>query len=317
METCYKINNLIKNETGAFGFRNSYCLPFLSLLSDYLDSRDLLVHYENMLEMTSQDIIDKYTLSDQDFKLIYSKYLAEGIARGVTEMNVLAISPLILKTLFEEYKITGKILVCAKDIEIIPKIYKGFDKSIGLAIAVDPYIDGDELTNEVSEIAGKYKLPVFVTLYDNLEKTGMLNSLFNKPPINYIEDIGLLDRECYIFGGVCADKDDLSVMSGYNAKMIISPYDFLNLGYGFVNAYAMENNGVEIQLASAINNNMAEEIKLLSALNRGFLNDSEILPIDEILELVISKRTRIRLNTNIEEINDECDKIIQRIKEKI
>ena len=317
METCYKINNLIKNETGAFGFRNSYCLPFLSLLSDYLDSRDLLVHYENMLEMTSQDIIDRYTLSDQDLKLIYSKYLAEGIARGVTEMNVLAISPLILKTLFEEYKITGKILVRAKDIEIIPKIYKGFDKSIGLAIAVDPYIDGDELTNEVSEIAGKYKLPVFVTLYDNLEKTGMLNSLFNKPPINYIEDIGLLDRVCYIFIGDCADKDDLSVMSGYNAKMIISPYDFLNLGYGFVNAYAMENNGVEIQLASAINNNMAEEIKLLSALNRGFLNDSEILPIDEILELVISKRTRIRLNTNIEEINDECDKIIQRIKEKI
>lgn len=315
MEKCYKINNLLKNETGAFGFRNSYCLPFLSLLSQYLDSRDIIVHYENMLELSSKEIMDKFGLSDEDLKLIYRRYICEGIARGVTEMNILAISPHILRDLYEEYKITGKILIRSKDIEVIPKIYKEFEKNV--AIAVDPYIDGDELTSKVSEISGKYKLPVFVTLYDNLDKTGMLNSLFNKPPISYIEDLGLLDRECYIFGGVCADKEDFAVMSGYNAKMIISPYDFLNLGYGPVNAYAMQCSGVDVQLASALSNDIEGEIKLLRALDRGILNDSEILPLEEIIELAISKRARIQLETDLEVLSEECDKIIQRIKEKI
>ena len=315
MEKCYKIENLYTNERGAYGLRNSYCLPFLSFLGEYFDSRDILVFQENLLEMTSKEIIEKYDLSEKDLENILKRYVISGIKNGATEMNIVSLSPTVTKRVLEELGVGGKALIRAKDIEVIPKIYKEFGGLLG--VAVDPYIDGDDLTNEVSEVCGKYKLPVYVTLYNDLEKTGMLNSLFNKPPINYIEDVGLLDRECYIYGGICADKDDFSVMASYGAKVIVSPYDFLNLGQGIANICAMQGSDVTVQLASPINNDIIEEIRLAGALNRGLLSDCEVLSASEVLELALSKKERIKLAGDYSLVYEECEKIMERIKEKI
>lgn len=318
MERCYKVKKLYTNEKGAYGLRNSYCLPFLSFLGEYFDSRDLLIQQENLLEMSAEEILSHFNLSESELTSIYYKYILDGIKSGVTDMNIVSIAPLITKKIMEEFGVKGTIIVRAKDLSMIPKIYKEFSKSdLRLGISVDPYIDGDDLTNKVSDISGNFKLPVFVTLYNDLEKTGMLNSLFNKPPINYIEDVGLLDRECYIYGGICADKDDFSTMSGYEAKMIVSPSDALNFGQGIINIQAMISSSVDVQIASPINNDIVDEIRLASILNRGLLNDCEILPINEVLELAISKRERLLLKNDYNFVYEECEKIFEKIKEKI
>ena len=318
MERCYNFKDLYMNEKGAYGLRNSYCLPILSLCAEYLDSRDILILRENLLELSSEEIKMKYNLCEEDIEFIYRKYLLDGIKKGVNEMNFVSISPLLSKSLFEEYGVSGKILIRARDSGKIPELQHQFNKSlVSLGVTVSPYYDGDDLTNKISNICGEYKLPVFVTLYDDLEQTGMLNTLFNKPPINYVEDVGLLDRECYIIGGNYADKDDFLTMSNYETKVIVSPYDSINFGTNIPNIYAMKSNSVDVQLSSPINNNILEEIKLATALNRSLLSDCEVLPFNEVLELVISKKERIIVKENYERIKQKCIKIMEKIKEKI
>ena len=321
MERYYSGYNLKDISKGGenFALKNSFCLPLMSFFSEYCDAYKLNEIIDRFSEMDANKIIEELLLTEEDYELLTKKCIFNNLQNGGKKLGILTIMPKITKQAFEELGMKGRIYIRARDIENIDNILEDFDKSdIGLGIFLDPYIDGDEIVNEVSNLSAKHKLPVIVSIFDDIEKVGLLNTMFDVPPVNYLENVGLLDRECAILGGIYADKEDFSLLANYGTKIIVSPYDFLNLGKGIANTYAMINSGVDVEIASIINCNVIEEIKIMSALARGTLNNSEILPIEELLErnkFIGKGRSFNQAEFNL--IKAQCEKIYEKIKEKI
>lgn len=321
MERYYSINNLkdTSKSKGKFGLKNSFCLPLMSFFSCFYDSCDILTLIERFSEAKSTEILSELGLSDEELEIITKRCLLDNIKNGVSEIGLLALNPRVVLKACLDFEINATIYVRIKDVDNIATLLEEFKgQKIKLGLFVDPYVDGDDLTNKASELSGKYNLPVVCVLFDDIKKTGMLNSLFDTLPVNYIEDVGLLDRDCSILGGIYADKDDFSLIASYGAKIIVSPHDSLNLGKGIANLQSMQNSGVEVNLASLMNSDIVSEISLASMLCRSLLSDPEILPVSEVLEIAISKYPRLDFKNEIVlEVEEKCEKIYEKIKEKI
>lgn len=310
--------NYYDKNISAFAFKNSLSLPFLNLIKKHYDTKEILVWQERFFELSSKEFLREYGLCQKDLENIIKFCLLENIKLGVSEIDVVSLDPVLCKNILEEFGLKGRIYLKAKDIDDLPEIVKEFKSSkIELAVMVDPYLDGDDLTNTVSLYSGKYKLPVLVTLFDDLQKTGMLNSLFDMPPADYIEKVGLFDRDCSVYGGIYADKDDFAKIASYGAKVVVCLFDSLNLGKGVANVYSMKNMEINVKLCSPINNNIIDEIKLAGVVNRGLLKDPTILKFDEVLEFALSERGKIEFDQKLyEKVKIECEKIIEKLKEK-
>ena len=307
MERCYNIKELKNNEN--VSYRNGFVMPIFAFLSDFYDSHDLLNLIETFSELHGSQILDFLGLTPDDYADLIRHSISENIGKGVSEMDILSLDPFLTQKIFSEFQITGTIYIRAKDIGCFEK---DLDKSSGVGVFVEPYYDGDELTSFVSDFCGKNKLPVIAQLYDDLLKTGEINSTFNQTPIQYIENIGLLDRDLKILGGNYADKDDFSLISSYGAKMIICPYESLNFGRSCPNLQAMLNAGVNVEIASPIENDLFKEFEFISVVSRGLLSDESVLDLKEVSKLSISNKERISVKTykNLEER-------LEKIKEKI
>lgn len=306
MEKCYNVNQFKETEKS---YKNPFITPVFACLGEVYDSADILRLQESFNDLTAEEILGFLGLSKEDYKDITSYILLKNIKQGVSEVNVLSLNPFLTQEALKEFNLRGKVLVRAKDLNKLQSALKGID----YGVFVDPYYDGDELLSFVSDYSAKNKVPVVVLLYDDLEKTGEINSTYNQTPIQYIENLGLLDRKVSILGGVYADKDDFAVISSYGAKMIICPYESLNFGRGSPNLYAMVNAGVDVEIASPVINNLFKEFEFVSVVSRGLLNDENILPIDEVESLAKTETIKpdfdeekyLKLQEKIKEIKEK------------
>lgn len=318
MEQYYNIENLINDKK--FAYRNSFVMPISFALSKIMDYGDLSVVSEKFEEMKSNEILDYLSLNEEEYETILRYCLLYNINKGVSEVGILSLNPLIEQKLIKEFKIKTQLFIRANDVDeknINKTIKELKNNEILTSIYIDPYFAGDELCSKISEISGKFKIPVLLQMLDDLEKTGMINSIFDKLPINYIEDLGFLDRDCTLLGCSVADKEDFSILANYGAKVIVNTYESLNFGRGSPNIYAMQSSGLEVQIASPILNVIEKEIEFASVVSRGILNDPSILPVEEVLNMTISKNERIKIISDYSDIEEKFKKILEKIKEKI
>lgn len=296
-------------------FRNSYCEPLMSLLSCGVNATLLLEIEKDLADLSAFDIIKKFNLSNDDLRDIDIRCISQNIKEKVCQINMLSFAPLITRDVMKEFNVNGIVFVRAKDIGNIKRLIDEFDNNIRLGVVLDPLGDGDQVVNQISDVCAKYSLPVLVKLYDDLDKTGQLDSLYKMSPTRYIESVGLLDRECFIYGGIHADKDDFEIWSGYGGKVIISPTAFMYLGKGMANLPAMINSGVEVQLASTLENDILEEVKIATLLARGILSNPGILETEDVEDLAKADRDSEILRKNTTKSLENCKKILERIKE--
>ena len=317
MERYYSIENLRKQ--GKYAYKNAYCFPVMSFLSQFIDSYELNILIEKFEEMSKKEIFDFLGISESEYETILKYFLLKSISKGVAWFGILALDVFVAKCVFDELNLSGVIYLRAKDIDDLDDALKIFKKGeIQLGLSVDPYFAGDDLSSKISLLAGQHKLPVVLTMFDDLDKTGMINSIFNVLPVNYIENLGFLDRDCSIYGGVCADKEDFNLLASYGTKMIVSPYESMSFGRGSPNVYAMLNCELDVSLCAPTGFDIEKEIEMTSVLGRGNLSDAQILPIDEVLEIAISKEARKEFDKKeLEEYEKQTTEIWKKIKEKI
>lgn len=319
MEMCYSVKTeefVLKSVwEESNSFRNSYCEPLMSLLSSGVKATLLLEVEKDLSDLSASEIIRKFNLSKDDLRDIDIRCISQNIKEKVCQVNILSFAPLITRDTMKEFNLNGIVFVRAKDVENIKRLVDEFDNNIRLGIVLDPLLDGDLIVNQISDMCAKYSLPVLVKLYDDLDKTGQLDSMYKMSPTRYIESVGLLDRECYIYGGIHADKDDFEIWSGYGCKVIVSPRSFMYLGKGIVNLSAMINADVEVQLSSTLENDIPEEIRLTTLLSRGMLNDPGILELEEVERLAKADKNYEVVRKNTTKSLENCENILKRIKE--
>ena len=92
----------------------------------------------------------------------------------------------------------------------------------------------------------------------------------------------------------------------------------MSFGRGSPNVYAMLNCELDVSLCAPTGFDIEKEIEMTSVLGRGNLSDAQILPIDEVLEIAISKEARKEFDKKeLEEYEEQTTKIWEKIKEKI
>lgn len=215
------------------------------------------------------------------------KVILSNINAGVSEIIAVTDNYLFTKLLLEKYGLDYKIALrvdCAKAIENLD-----CEKAL---IYVDPCQDEEFELDEASDFAGKNNLKVFINLFDNLQKTGELNSTTGKLPIHYVEEFGLLDRGGYISGAICCDKEDFRLISQYDFEIVIRPIRDLKKGNGLANIIQIQNAGLSCSLGSMDEKNVDffQETRALLLGTRGLLCDEDAISEDEAFSYAISSQ---------------------------
>lgn len=205
--------------------------------------------------------------------------IERNIAAGVVRLNLLTEDPLAAAEKYKNYGLSGKIIVRADllDKRTLKKLIK---QGIDLAIYID-LLSFDERQLEKFSLTG---LPVFIPLFDDLTKTGQIDSNFGTSPAKLVEDMGFLDRDCTIISGAYADKDDLELLGSYGAKIVVCPISQSKLGATFSNVVLMHKSGLKVGIGSGKNDeiNLAKECEYLYLTTLSLLENPQAITLEEI-----------------------------------
>ena len=213
-------------------FKNYYCEALPCSLGKYCDFEPA----------------DENRLSREDIKTLCDYTLAQNALAGVKEIFVKLPYYVDIENLFEKYKMLGKIIVPALQIEsILTKALAG-EK---LVIEIDNFSDlTDEVLSKIADFVGSQDLPTILNLGDNLTEVGKVVNKFKMSPTELAESYGFLDRQCFVRGVNHVDKDDLLLLKNYDAFIIVMPRDDATYGKGFVNGYNLIYHGLSFGFGS-------------------------------------------------------------------
>lgn len=208
--------------------------------------------------------------------------IEKNVAAGVARLNLLTSDPFAAAEKYKQHGLSGKIIVRAEQLDkrALKKLTK---QGIDLAIYIDLLLF-DEKQLEKFSLTG---LPVFIPLFDDLTKTGQIDSNFGISPAKLIEEMGFLDRDCTIVGGAYADKDDLEILGSYGAKIAVCPISQSQSGATFSNVVLMRKAGLNIGIGSGANSeiDLAKECEYLYLTTLSLLENPQAIQREEIQKL--------------------------------
>lgn len=161
--------------------------------------------------------------------------------------------------------------------------------------------------DQLISFARQKNLPVSTHLSETLKEVGDCTVKHNKTPVEYLEHLGFLDRQCTVYHCVHTDKDDLKILADYNVNVVSCPSSNLKLASGIAPIYAMQNAGLNIALGTdgAYSNNsydMFKEMFLTATLNKALLYNAEILKAEEVINMATKNGAKALGYANLGEI---------------
>ena len=173
------------------------------------------------------------------------------------------------------------------------------------------YGTNEENFAELNTFARENNLPVSTHLSETLKEVGDCSAKFDLSPPELLEDYGFFDRKATVYHCVHADKDDLSLMAGYDVNIVTCPSSNLKLASGIAPLYAMQNSNLNIAIGTdgAYSNNsydMFKEMFLAATLNKATLNYAHILTAEEVVNMA-TKNGAKALGFNSGEIKQGFD----------
>jgi 5-methylthioadenosine/S-adenosylhomocysteine deaminase len=136
-------------------------------------------------------------------------------------------------------------------------------------IIVEPhalYTCSPTLLVDAKIIADEYNLPLGIHLLENKTEQEQLFQKFGKSPVNFLQDIGLLNERLIAFHCVCLSDNDMNLFSKAGSKVIHNPVSNMKLASGVAPVPDMLKAGITTGLGTdgcASNNNL-DMIKELS-----------------------------------------------------
>ena len=217
-----------------------------------------------------------YAKSEDDFKKLKSA--------NVKTVRCFCMEPEFAAKMMKKYELDGTLII--PTVIALDKIRLEKCKSLGfnISIMID-LLDDDEILFCISAL----KIPVTVFLYDDLTKTGDISKKYNgQMPAMVLEDFGFLDRECYIVGGMYAEKDDLQILSDYETTIVLCPRAFSSKGATFTNLKLLNKYPIKIRLGSYDYKEIAlnREIEFLRLTSCALFENAFSFTDDEIYKII-------------------------------
>lgn len=151
-----------------------------------------------------------------------------------------------------------------------------------------PYTCTEKFYRQVAEEAQKLGVLKQTHLSEGLIEVENIRKEFGKTPVQWLYDIGFLDKRTILAHCVQMQDNDIELLAKSGAAVVTNPASNAKLGNGFAPVPEMEKAGVNICLgtdgASSNNTlNMFREMGLLSLIHKGLEKDSTAMPAQSVL----------------------------------
>lgn len=212
------------------------------------------------------------------------KRILQNVSVGVTDFIVISDDLISMRFILKRLGVNWKIALPSNfDIEALENIEK--DRFL---LYCEPAVDEEDVLEKISDFAGKNNLNVYIKLFEDLQKTGELNSKTSTLPINYVESLGLLDRGGYLSGAICSDKEDYMLLNQYDFSVVIRPIADLRKGKGLSNVVQIANADLKVDVGSADENKFMpfQNMRTMLLGMKGMLTDENAITEKETLKLL-------------------------------
>lgn len=251
--------------------KNAYCDALGLAFGEFLD----------VYETENEDIIN--LLSEEELKILIEYAICKNKIAGVGELGLKVPKTGLVGDLFDYYKMNGKEIVSARNIDNLSARDFVGDR---LILEVENLLDYNEgYLSKIVDFCASTQTPILIKMGQTLQEVGKIVNKFNCSPAELLEEYGFLDRECYIYGLNFLDKEDQKLLKNYNPTLILSPRDDGESGRGAINLYNLCFNGLNFAFSSGkcycIDMFLEGKLALYNTANlmheRGLVGEDEVL----------------------------------------
>lgn len=143
---------------------------------------------------------------------------------------------------------------------------------------------------KISQLAHKYKAPVFTHLNETIQEVEGCIERYGKRPLALLDSIGMFDFGGGIYHGVHMNDEDMAIMKKRNLFVVTNPASNAKLASGIAPILEYLNNDIPVAIGTdgpASNNclDMFREMFLVSALSKLKNNDASSVDATEVLKM--------------------------------
>lgn len=207
----------------------------------------------------------------------------KNVSNGVEKLDCLCEDPFFAVQMMKKYNLNGKIIVPMKFALDNAKLLKLKNSGFEISIFID-LLEDENILNAIAMT----QIPTTLLLYENLNRTGEISQKYGGVmPAQVLEKFGFLDRECTIVGAMYADKDDLTILGDYDAKVVLCPRSFASKGGTFANLKLLQKYDLKLFLGTFDFNEIDfEKEKEFLKLTNCALHESKDAISDEFLNKI-------------------------------
>ena len=206
----------------------------------------------------------------------------QNLDAGVKYLQIFSHNPLQTVQQMKNANLKGRVIIDSS----LALNKKQLDKILSQNFPIAVYVDILQLEEADLEKISFLNLPVVIPLFEDLNRTGQISSKYDCSPAKFIEDMGFLDRDCTILGGVYADKDDLQILGDYGAKVVVCPISLAKSGATFANIPPMQKYGLKVLLGSGSEKvDFEKQIEFLYLTQLALLQNPHAVEKNQIINL--------------------------------
>lgn len=315
-ENYFKINHFI----------NYYCDALKCAVGEFLNiDNDKYCDFINCLNIEEEKVLTE---------LAVLKNLEAGVKNLYLKVKNFNVGQSIL----EKYNLNGYIIVSANVLENLPTSALTGNR---LILEIESILNYNvSQLSKIVDFVAKTDSKVLINLGQDLEELGKIVNLYNRSPVEILEDFGFLDRDCFIKGLNFIDKEDQKILKNYNTFLIFSPRSDGNEGKGAINLYNFIYNDLKFGFSSGncYNIDMLAEARLAKLNTNNLMYDFSLVSDEVLLNAICLQEdlnpitTKIELDLpiknlfenkiiihqeNLESLKVMAKEIIKKVKEKI
>jgi 5-methylthioadenosine/S-adenosylhomocysteine deaminase len=235
--------------------------------------------------------------------------LIEMIKSGTTTINEMYLSKGFNETVkaIDEIKMRAVIGICFSDesFEEVKKI-KEFKKTELMNYAIAPhaiYTVSKEGLEWARDFSKEKDMLIHMHLSETLDEVNYSIDNFGKKPVEYLNDIGLLNNRCVFAHAIWLDNNEIELLKEKECNLVYNPCSNMKLASGIFRFEEIKEKGINICLGtdgSASNDNldMFEEMKMGALLQKVNNVDPTSCNAHQIIKTATENGAKaLRLNT--------------------
>ncbi len=180
-----------------------------------------------------------------------------------------------------------------KALELVEQQAENWCGHENIRIGVMPhavYTTTPAILQKCQKLAQKHNLPLHIHLAETKEETSICLQNFQQRPVQYMQNLGLLDSQTTIAHAVDLNEQEIALLAKNAVKIAHCPKSNLKLASGVAPAPKMLEHGLNIGIGTdgaASNNslNMFSELNMCALLHKGLNQDPTLLPAQQVLDM--------------------------------